>query len=397
MFKQKKRKFIETFAAVTMIVTAIFYLSFNIIFIRNVNDRVEAELKYLSNSPNIVLPNDDDNKNYFIVTFKEDGTIDFYQYGIDEISSDEAISYAENKKDKTNEYGRVDKYYYIRVELDDNSIRFIFLDCQVEFENLRHMALVSGLIALALWIITCAVTYGFSDIIIAPYINQYENEKKFITNASHELKTPLSIIQANIELLNSECPENDKNKKWLESTLKQTNRMKKLVNNLVLLTKLNEKSTYVLQIEKFNLSELLKDAASTYENIAENNNYKYSTDIEDNIFYNGDVEAISKLIFILLDNAIKYTTKEGSIHISLHEERKTISMIFSNTTDNLSQEKVNQFFDRFYRGDESRSQKTGFGIGLSLAKSIVESHKGTINAEAKTNIINFVIKLKNLK
>lgn len=402
MIKKLQIKFFAVVATIAFFILGIFYSALNILMINNTNQTIQNTLTiineksdYLS-SGNIDFFTKEENKlefHFFFVEIQDREESGFYAYDVS-IDENNAKKYALKHLNDKSTFGRDKNYYFMKKNLENNTTRFIFLDCKDRFLSQRKLTTISGIIALILWLLISICSTIFSRYAIKPYLIQYENEKQFITNASHELKTPLAIIQANIEVLSMENTDNE----WIKSTLKQTSRMTKLVNNLVLLTKLNENNINVLCKEDFNISEILNDAAETYKVLTIKKNIDYTYKIEDDIIYNGDIEVLSKLFSILLDNAIKYTPENGSISISLENKKKYVHIKIFNTCQDLKKENIDKLFDRFYREEKSRSRKTGgYGIGLSLAKSIVEAHSSTIKATYKENGVEFSIKLKYFK
>ncbi len=218
----------------------------------------------------------------------------------------------------------------------------------------------------------------FVGVILRPVEESYAKQKRFITDASHELKTPLTVIDANTEILEMTGGENE----WTESIKKQTKRLAKLTESLVLLTRMDEEQKMIDRID-FDLSQTVGDLAESYRAVAVSKGYQFDTDIEENIHYEGDEGRIGQVLGILLDNAMKYTSASGSILVSLKQEGSKKQLIVWNTVDEIEKGKIDQLFDRFYRMDQSRNTGTGgFGIGLSVARAIVEAHKGSIHARS---------------
>lgn len=399
MHKQLRVRFFAIVASVSFLILGIFYIALNTILIQTTDDNIHRVLTYLNSRDNFIDENEDNylgeekkfRIRFFTVEIKPNGETIYLGKDVYQIDEESAKEYAFKNLAENATYGKEKKYNYVRKNFEDGTVRFIFLDCEEEYNNLSLVASVSGVIVLALWIVISISSALLSKYAIKPYVEQYKSERRFITDASHELKTPLAIIQANLEILALEYEKNE----WLTSSLNQTNRMTKLVNDLVLMTKLSENNSYALKIERFNLSELLIDAAESYQILADRKLISYSYHIEEDIFYNGDIDSVSKLFFILLDNAIKYTNQGGIMKIDLFSNKKGINIIFYNTCLDINSNNVSKLFSRFYRVEESRSRKTGgFGIGLALAKTIVDAHNGSIKAEAQgNNAVEFKIKL----
>lgn len=312
---------------------------------------------------------------YFTVTMDNDGNVKSTDTGrIAAISSDEAEIYG--KKVYGNSGNGFQDIYRYNVSKESGIITVTFVDCRKEimdFRNVLYTSLqVSALGVIAVFILVLI----FSKIVFKPVAESYEKQKRFITDASHELKTPLTIIDANTEVMEMECGENQ----WSKSTKNQVERLTYLVGQLVTLTKLDEGSDNLEKTE-FSLSDAAYDIVYPFETVVSNGEKTLILNIADNIKYKGDEKAIRQLISILMDNAVKYSSDNGIIRVNLSEKGKKIILSVFNETDSVEKGKNDILFERFYRTDKSRNSKTGgTGIGLSIAKGIVQNHKGKINA-----------------
>ena len=214
-----------------------------------------------------------------------------------------------------------------------------------------------------------------------------EKQKRFITDASHELKTPLTIMNANVEVLEIENGENE----WLTSIKNQISRLTDMTKKLTLMSKMDE-SNNIYEFTDFDISKVLKDTIDDFSSLSSTKDKKITTSIDDDIIFNGNSELVSELFHILLENAYKYS--EEDIDISLKKDNKNIVIEFSNRAD-VPDGSLDYLFDRFYRMDASRNSTTGGnGIGLSIAKSIVDINHGVITANGSNNVITFKIIFK---
>ena len=228
----------------------------------------------------------------------------------------------------------------------------------------------------------------FSKRAIKPIAESYEKQKQFITDASHELKTPLTIISANSEILAMTYGEDE----WVEVIEKQAQRMRDLVNSLVVLTKMDEESQSVIY-DEFNISDATYDTAMAFDGLCKNNEVDLLIDVNPNIKFKGDESAIRQLISILIDNAVKYCDNNGQIHVNLKKEKQVLLSI-SNTYNDVNKIELDKLFERFYRVDKARTRNGSYGLGLSIARAIVERHRGNIKVKnIDNNIIEFEIKL----
>ena len=207
----------------------------------------------------------------------------------------------------------------------------------------------------------------------------YEKQRQFITNAGHEIKTPLTIIGADADLLELENGESE----WLSDIKHQVTRLTGLTNDLIYLSRMDEERPQ-LQCIKFSLSDVTEDVVQSFQGPAKAHRKELVTDIQPLLSFTGDEKAIRQLVSVLLDNAVKYSPEGGIISVRLKQEGCFLKLAVSNTTvQPVEKEQLNHLFDRFYRADQSRNSSTGgYGLGMSIAHSIVTVHKGKIRAES---------------
>lgn len=255
----------------------------------------------------------------------------------------------------------------------------IFLDCRRVLGVFQTFLAVSIAVSLAGMAAVFLLVFLLSGKVVRPFAESYEKQKRFITDAGHEIKTPLTIIDADAAVLEMECGENE----WLSDIQKQTGRLKELTNDLIFLSKMEEEAGERLWIE-FPVSEAAEETAQSFELLAKVQNKHLSCQIEPGLSYCGEEGNIRRLFSVLLDNGVKYSEEGGEITFSLQKKGKKLVLSVQNRAVNLDGEKTAHLFERFYRGDPSRNSDTGgHGIGLSIAKAIVEGHKGRITAEIK--------------
>ena len=215
--------------------------------------------------------------------------------------------------------------------------------------------------------------------IVRPFSENYEKQKRFITDAGHEIKTPITIINADTEVLEMDTGPNE----WIDDIRVQTERLSHLTKDLIYLARIEEGENQTQMIE-FPLSELISETAVSFQAPARKDPKTFTIQIEPLLSLYGDEENIRKLVSILLDNALKYSDENGRIQLTLEKKGKHVQLTVSNTTqDKLNKEQLTHLFDRFYRMDASRNSETGgYGIGLSIAQAVVQMHKGTISVTA---------------
>ncbi len=329
---------------------------------------------------------------YFVVELKNNLVTKISTEHIAAVDNTKAFEYA-HAVYRQNEpgFGTIDIYRYYYTTDGHNSM-IIFLDWQRDLARCLALAFISLFVSLITITVLAVMVYWLSKKAMKPVAASIEKQKQFITDASHELKTPLTIIAANAEVLEMCEGENE----WITSIKNQTTRLSHLVKNLVELSKLNE-----MQDDKsrssFNISLAFMETASNFETSAAVANKNFSYSATDDLQYYGNEAEIRQLITILCDNAIKYTDECGFIKMNLYKSGKSIILESYNTCEYIDPKTVSHLFDRFYRADSSRARDTktgGYGIGLSIAQAIVHRHKGKIKVfTSGTTGITFKITL----
>lgn len=354
---------------------------------------------------------------YFTVTINSKGDVENIDTSkIASVSSENAAEYAKklwkSGKKGDGKSGFAESCKYLTVD-EDGSTMYIFLSCQRELSTIKTYILASVGISVFGLVVVFVMIYFFSGKILKPVSESYEKQKRFITDASHEIKTPLTIIDANTEVIEMMEGENE----WTSSTRKQVARLTSLTEKLVFLSRMDEEATKLEMLE-FSLSDAILDTAEPFKTVARTKGKKLTIDVTDGILYTGDEKTIRQLVSILLDNAMKYSGcsnagfEKGNINknnlnktiqtqndcattinpapeieISLKQSGKNRIITVWNTVDetaNIKKGRQDILFERFYRSDTSHNSKTGgFGIGLSAAYAIVKAHKGKITAESK--------------
>ena len=267
----------------------------------------------------------------------------------------------------------------------------LFLNCETKLAAVRTLALISALACLGGILLAWLLVALFSRKAIEPTVRNMEQQKQFITNASHELKTPLTVISTNMELLQMEQPDSP----WVKSTQRQTAQMRHLVDELVYLSRMEEENA-PLVMESLPLAPLLRETAEPFTAMAEYQGKAMAVEAEEGLILRGDRASVQRLLSTLLDNAVKYAAPEGSIRVNARGEGRHVLLTVANDVSApLTKAQCRQLFDRFYRADPSRNkdQQSGFGIGLAIAAAIVEKHGGTITAAMEGSRLVFACKL----
>ena len=274
--------------------------------------------------------------------------------------------------------GFIGDFRYLKVKNED-AIRIVFLDCGRKLDAFRSFLWTSAAIGLLGIIIVFVVFLVAAGRIIRPISESYVKQRRFITDAGHEIKTPLTIIGANIDLLEDDLGEENE---CLADIRQQTKRLTELTNDLVYLSKMEE-SENSLQMVEFPISELVAETAGDFRALAVSQNKEFTMNIQPSLSAVGSPDAIRQMVSIFLENAMKYSPQNGRVSIDLSMQKKTILLSVYNTSgETIQKEHLDHLFDRFYRADASRNSSTGgYGIGLSIAQAIAAAHRGRITAE----------------
>lgn len=304
-------------------------------------------------------------------------------YNLDNIAAvdeEEANTYASEIMKDGSYSGFTDIYRY-KLVINDDGERIIFVDCRQELESFRNTLIYSVGVSLIGFLVVLMLVLFWSKKIFKPVAESYDKQKRFITDASHEIKTPLTIIDANTEVIEMVSGESE----WTRNTRDQVKRLTALTNQMVALSRLDENPEPREKAE-FNLSDVAYEVIDHFTSLSEVKGKRINADIQNGIIYIGDENSIRQLISILVDNAMKYAVSSEAIDITLKRDGRKVRFTLGNLTEGMEEGDQRMLFERFYRPDSSRNSETGgSGIGLSLAKSIVESHKGKITAKCDRN------------
>ncbi len=328
---------------------------------------------------------------YFSVVLDETGQVVYTDtVQIAAIDDDTAASYAQAVWQSGRTSGFWEDYRYA-CRSEANGWRIIFLDCGRTLSGFRTTLLASVMLALVGLGAVLVLLLILSGRIIRPVAESYEKQKRFITDAGHELKTPLTIISADTDLAEMECGENE----WLEDIRRQAQRLTGLTEDLIYLSRMEEAQPR-LQFLEFPISDVVEEMAQSFLAPARSQDKKLEIEVKPMISCNGDEKAVRQLVSILMDNALKYAPPGGHLTLRLERQGRTVVLTVSNTTVYpVDKESLEHLFDRFYRADQSRNTQTGgYGLGLSIAKSIVSAHRGKIRAESPVpDLLTIVVSL----
>lgn len=292
------------------------------------------------------------------------------------VDAKKAYEYATATMETEGERGFIEKYRYISQE-EDGFQRITFLDMGRKMYSYQMFLKTSIAIGVLGYIGFFIVIVIFSGKIMRPVAESYEKQRRFITDAGHEIKTPLAIINADVNVLEMDFGENE----WLTDIQRQAKRLAGLTNDLVYLSRMEEEEKDMQMIE-FPFSDVVRETVSSFHALAKTQNKNLQCMVPPMICFTGNEKAIRQLVNILMDNAIKYSPEKGVISVDVQKQGKNLTLTVFNTTQiPIPKEKLDMIFERFYRLDASRSTMTGgYGIGLSVAKAIVNAHNGKIHA-----------------
>lgn len=399
MINKLKRKFLILGTVFMFILMSVLVLIMNLVNYREVVSETDAVIRMLS-QPNMsffigqTLYDDDVNSfvppgmspevpyesRFFIVSASSDGDLINSDLSriicVDEESVMEYISAALKS---SSDQGFIGNFRFSK-SADENGLRIIFLDCGRKLDQFRSFLRISVIVGLCGCLVVFLAFVFTAGKIVAPIAESYEKQKRFISDAGHEIKTPLTIINANVDLL-----ELDGEKEELTEIREQTVRLTGLTNDLIMLSKMEEAEHTIQKID-FPLSDLVSETAASFRAPAASRGLNFDADIAQGVSMNGAPDAIRRLISVLLENAVKYAPENGSVKLCMISQKKqSIISVENDTAERIAENDLAHIFDRFYRADASRNSSTGgHGIGLSIAKAIVEAHGGSISASSKT-------------
>lgn len=255
----------------------------------------------------------------------------------------------------------------------------VFMDNRITEANIRAVGLYSLIFgSMGLFLLFCMVLF-LAKWLTKPVEEAFHKQKIFVSDVSHELKTPLAVITANADTLESEIGES----KWLGYIKNEAYKMSGLVNNMLTLTRM-ETTENKLSFQRFDLTETVRGAVMPFESIAYEKQVDLSVSLQESVFLSGNQEQLGRVAAILTDNAVKYTEPGGKISVLLQQNRGKIILQVSNTGPEIPYADRKKIFDRFYRVDKARSRENGsYGLGLSIAKTIVSAHHGTILVDCR--------------
>lgn len=275
------------------------------------------------------------------------------------------------------------KYWTFLKRNHPNYAKIVFLDTTAQQTFLNGLIWTFITVATITLVIIFFISRFFANKSVSPIKDAFDRQKQFIADASHELKTPLAVIKTNVDVvLSSENSSIKDQSKWLEYIKREVDRMNNLVNDLLFLAKLDYSNSREKYFD-FNLSDIIENVIISLEAVFYEKNIKLLYEIEENLLVNGNPQQLEQIFRILLDNAIKYIDDRREINVFLKQNNGKAVLVVENTSEGISDENISKVFDRFYRVENSRSKANeGYGLGLSIAKTMIEEHNGKLTAQS---------------
>lgn len=330
---------------------------------------------------------------YFTVTIDAGQVADVNTARIAAVGAKRAASIAARLHAKGWTSGFSGNYRYT-TDVQDDEITYVFVDCSRELASFHSFLSASVAISCIGWLAVLAIVAGASGAVIRPMVESCSKQKRFITDASHEIKTPLAVIDAANEVQEIESGESE----WTQSIHEQVARLTALTERLVFLARMDEGSAG-FTMATIDLSEAVDTAATPFESVAVSRGKRLSTSIACGVRAHADAAAVAQVVELLLDNATRYASEGSVIELSLRavsrvQGKGATELVVSNAVDELPEGDLDRLFDRFYRADVSRSSKTGgSGVGLSVVRAIAEAHGGSASVCGHGNQITFTVRL----
>ena len=325
---------------------------------------------------------------YFAVKYEENDHVVVYVDHNASIDEGKAVAMADivkMSKLKTGDYND------FRYRVSDENDMVVFVDYTYEYNAVDLLTLMLSLLAVVFIVLITVVFWFLSNRIVKPFEENSRMQKQFITDASHEIKTPIAIISANAEVLAYKNGESE----WLNNITTQVRRISELVGELLTLNRLEEVDE-ISDIEAVNLSEMTEAVCADFEEVFRSKNVQTSYELQPDVTINGNTDQLKRLVSVLVENASKYVTDGGEFRVSLNKELRYTTLSIYNTCEVDEDADYKHLFDRFYRPDSSRTSSTGgHGIGLSIAKRITVLHGGSIEAVPSKDGLTFNVKLSN--
>ena len=337
------------------------------------------------------MPKDD------FINYVQTENLNIYSFNIEKNNSiisnsdvsNEIKDYALKASKENKQTGTISNYIYKTRKTKEGTIIVYLMEDTNAINRLKTIYWLAILASFISLVIICIISKLVTNFIVKPVEETIEKQKQFISDASHELKTPLAVIEANVDVLENQIGTN----KWMEYIQSEITSMDKLINDLLYLTKIEDVKN-IKQKEIFNLSDEVNLVSSMFESMAYEKNVSINYEVIDNIKINANKEEIKQVLSVLIDNAIKHAKNDGKVFVELSLEKNNVIIQVKNEGNPIPEKEIDKIFERFYRVDKSRNRnEKRYGLGLSIAKSIIESYHGRIEVFCKNGITTFKVSM----
>lgn len=328
----------------------------------------------------------------FVAEVFAGGTVRLSQGAFDDLGDEETILAIINDCLSRREDSGLLEAYDLRYLRQNSplSLRIAFIDSSMERATLRTMAGTVVLVGVAAFLVLLGVSYLLSALVVRPVEIAWQQQQRFLSDASHELKTPLTVIMSSADLLAETAQKESAG--YVDNIRSESRRMKKLVESMLTLSRADD-GGHRVAFTVLDWSDVVTDTVLLFEPVAFEAGRKLLYDIDEGILVLGEGESLRRLSGILLDNAIKYAPAGSDVHLRLHKEERSAYLTVENGGTPIPPDKLPHLFDRFYRLDDARAGADGFGLGLAIARSIVTQHGGTIRCQSDERATRFTVTL----
>ena len=312
---------------------------------------------------------------YFTIYTDSEGNItDCNSDNIASVTDEEARQIGERILSEGRSVGWYKNYRY-RLSEHNGGYLLVILEATATKNAVNAVFFITAIVGICAFLIVLLLVWLFSKRAVAPIAEAYDKQKQFITDAGHELKTPLTVISANAEILSLTYGENE----WCEGIERQAQSMRNLISQMIQMSKLDENGQSFV-FENFSLGDAVYDTAMSFVPVAEKNGLKITVTAEPDLYIQGDEGAIRQVISILTDNAVKYCDAGGFVSVTAERLKNRITVSVKNSYEAVQELDTERIFERFYRGDRSRTASNSYGLGLSISRSVIEKHRASLTA-----------------
>ena len=330
----------------------------------------------------------------FVADIYADGTVRLAGSGYYDLDNDALIlSIVQDALQRESREGVLQDYAlrYMR-QTGTLTVRLAFTDCSQEQATMRSLLLRMGGVSLAALLLLTGVSYWLAGFAVKPVQQAWQEQKQFVSDASHELKTPLTVILTNAELLQEPEYDEQARSRFVDSIMTMSHQMRGLVESLLELARVDNGGQNMV-FSRLNFSELVSDALLPFEPVYFEKGLTLESNVEENLFVKGSQQHLKQVADILLDNASKYASADSTVRVILRRQGSHCLLSVASAGDAISKEDLKNIFKRFYRMDKARSMNHSYGLGLSIADSIVSKHGGKIWAESADGVNTFFVQL----